>query len=446
MRARISRHALDVAQPGDQVVLDAGATYTGNFVLPKKSAGPTDRRAAPAPARHARGDARRAGGRRGDGAGSRRPNDSGAITTATGAHDWRFVGIEFGIAPGTPANYGIVRLGRGDETRARDLPSDIVVDRCWVHGNPTGNARRGVSLNGIRLAVIDSYLSDFHEVGADAQAIVGLERARARSRSSTTSSRAPAENVLFGGADSTDRRESSRRDIEIRRNHFFKPLSWQVGDPTYAGKHWSVKNLFELKSARRVLVEGNVLENNWGDAQTGFAVNLKSANQDGTRPGRVPRTSPSATTSSATPRVRARRSSRRDPHTEGLTKRRDDREQRLRRHQRADWKGLGHLPAGRQRARAPPAVTPRPGPATWSSTTTRRSTPAARSSIDAPPSHGFVFTNNIVAHNRYGVKGTDSSTGPRRCRPSSPGTGSSATRSSAARRRSIPPDNFFPAT
>ena len=52
-------------------------------------------------------------------------------------------------------------------------------------------------------------------------------------------------------------------DIEIRRNTLFKPLSWKVDDPSYAGKHWTVKNLFELKSAQRVLVEGNWMEISW---------------------------------------------------------------------------------------------------------------------------------------------------------------------------------------
>ena len=59
----------------------------------------------------------------------------------------------------------------------------------------------------------------------------------ARSRSSTTTSRGPAENILFGGADSAvDNVVPS--DIEIRRNHLYKPLSWRVGDPSYAGTHW----------------------------------------------------------------------------------------------------------------------------------------------------------------------------------------------------------------
>src|SRR5262249_45975143 len=54
--------------------------------------------------------------------------------------------------------------------------------------------------------------------------------------------------------------------------------------PTYAGVHWSVKNLFELKNAQRVLVDGNVFENNWVDGQAGIAVQLTPRNQDGSAP------------------------------------------------------------------------------------------------------------------------------------------------------------------
>lgn len=45
-------------------------------------------------------------------------------------------------------------------------------------------------------------------------------------------------------------------------NHLFKPLIWRDRTPA-----WSVKNLFELKSARRVLLRGNVLENCWAHSQ-----------------------------------------------------------------------------------------------------------------------------------------------------------------------------------
>jgi hypothetical protein len=47
---------------------------------------------------------------------------------------------------------------------------------------------------------------------------------------------------------------------------------------------WEVKNLFELKNARQVRLEDNVLENNWAHAQAGVAVVLTPRNQDGRCP------------------------------------------------------------------------------------------------------------------------------------------------------------------
>ena len=41
-----------------------------------------------------------------------------------------------------------------------------------------------------------------------------------------------------------------------------------------------MKNLFELKSARRVLVEGNIFENNWAHAQNGFGLLLQGLPSD----------------------------------------------------------------------------------------------------------------------------------------------------------------------
>jgi hypothetical protein len=50
--------------------------------------------------------------------------------------------------------------------------------------------------------------------------------------------------------------------------------------PTWATK-WSVKNLFELKNAQDVLIEGNVFENLWIADQTGYAIGFTPRNQDG---------------------------------------------------------------------------------------------------------------------------------------------------------------------
>jgi hypothetical protein len=47
---------------------------------------------------------------------------------------------------------------------------------------------------------------------------------------------------------------------------------------------WSVKNLFELKEAEHVLVDGNVFENVWKESQTGYAILFTPRNQDNTSP------------------------------------------------------------------------------------------------------------------------------------------------------------------
>jgi hypothetical protein len=51
--------------------------------------------------------------------------------------------------------------------------------------------------------------------------------------------------------------------------------------PASLGDAWLVKNLFELKNARRVVVENNVFENNWPHGQAGYAILFTPRNQDG---------------------------------------------------------------------------------------------------------------------------------------------------------------------
>jgi hypothetical protein len=48
-----------------------------------------------------------------------------------------------------------------------------------------------------------------------------------------------------------------------------------------------VKNLFELKNAQRVLVDGNVFENNWSQSQDGMAILFTPRNQNGRAPWSV---------------------------------------------------------------------------------------------------------------------------------------------------------------
>ncbi|MBI4611882.1 MAG: hypothetical protein HY726_23065 [Candidatus Rokubacteria bacterium] len=209
---------------------------------------------------------------------------SGAvITAAPGAHHYRFIGVEIRPSDGVFL-YNLVLLG-ASERSLEDLPHHIVFDRCYLHGDPKKGTRRGIAMNSRHTAVIDSHLSDFKEVGADSQALGGWN-GPGPFKIVNNYLEAAGENVMFGGADPSIR-GLVPSDIEIRRNHLFKPLSWKVGGPSYAGTPWTVKNLFELKNARRVLVDGNLLEHNWVHAQSGFAILFTVRNQDGGAPWSV---------------------------------------------------------------------------------------------------------------------------------------------------------------
>ena len=285
--------ALDQAQPGDTIELEAGASFVGNFRLPKKQDqfgsgnGPewiviqssARERDLPPEGTRISPDFSPALPK------LISPNSVAAVTAAPGAHHYRFTAIEFTMADDVTFSSNLIRLGEGNEREIEELPRDIVIDRCYIHGSATANLRRGVALNSASTSIIDSFISEVHEDGADSQAICGWN-GPGPFRILNNFLEAAGENVMFGGADPKIP-ELVPSDIEFRRNHCFKPLRWNRNHPSYDGSSWSVKNLFELKNARRVLIEGNLFENVWPDAQTGYAVLFKSVNQDGTAPWSV---------------------------------------------------------------------------------------------------------------------------------------------------------------
>ena len=277
--------ALDSANPGDVITLAAGATFTGPFVLPNKpgagwiivrSSAPDS--ALPPP-----------GVRIDPSYAPQMPKlvigavYHGAITTVSGAHHFRFIGIEVAPIPGTVVNLNsLIELGSG-ETDVTAVPHDIIVDRCYIHGDPSGGGVRGIFMDAASSAVIDSYLSDFKLTDMDTEAIMAAN-GPGPFKIVNNYLEAAGVNVMFGGQDPTIQ-NLVPADIEIRGNYFSKPMSWRIGDPTYAGTPWSVKNLLELKNARRVLIDGNVFENNWMQAdQDGLAILFTPRNQSGGAP------------------------------------------------------------------------------------------------------------------------------------------------------------------
>jgi hypothetical protein len=272
--------AIDAALPGDEILLAPGAVFSGNFYLrnkgvlsrwitirtdlPDATIGYAGTRMTPSRAASVRL------------AKIVTPNIYSAITTELGANHYRFTGVEFAVASSVVDMNALVRLG--DNTSAQNSAAKtagyLVFDRTYIHGNPTGQLKRCVMMNSATTAVVDSWLGNCHSNVSDSQAIVGWN-GPGPYLIQNNHLEAGHEVIMFGGGGVTVANVSPS-DITIRGNHIMRPASWKGV--------WQEKNLVESKHARRMLIEGNVVENVWADAQAGFAFVLKSENQYGDTP------------------------------------------------------------------------------------------------------------------------------------------------------------------
>jgi hypothetical protein len=289
---------------GDIIQLQAGATFTGNFQLPDKHCDDSNwiiiRSSAPDSSLPPEGT-RLTPCSAGVPALPGRPplncasttnvlariefngnGGSGPISFSPGANHYRLTGLEVTRASSPAAIYDLIQfLGSADH---------VVFDRMWIHGTEQGDTVRGIALGASRyVAVVDSFFTDFHCAArsspcVDTQAIVGglSDDPMGPYKIVNNFLEAAGENIMFGGG----RAEATPRDIEIRHNHMFKPSTWMKGQAGYiggtSGNPFVVKNLFELKNAQRVLLEGNILENSWGGfTQVGFAILLTPKNPGG---------------------------------------------------------------------------------------------------------------------------------------------------------------------
>jgi len=375
--------ALNTAPPGATILLQEGAEFVGNFVLPVKTgdAGITVRSSAPdtvlpdAGTRIRPSDAPHL-------ARLRSPNALAALKTAAGSHHWALRYLEFGANQNGIGD--ILQLGDGSSAQnsLSLVPHHLTLQHVFVHGDALQGQKRCVALNAAHVTISDSHISDCKGVGQDTQAIGGWNGPGPFTIENNYLEGA-GENVMFGGADPAIPNLVSS-GITFRRNYVARPLSWRnpiigtpqgaaasaesggalaagvyayrvvargpVGSgnigrstasvettataavggsavrvswnavpgateyrvygrtggaqamywrvtttqfldtgtagtseavPTSAGTVWTVKNLFELKNASDVVVEENIFENHWKEAQPGFAIVLTPRNSSG---------------------------------------------------------------------------------------------------------------------------------------------------------------------
>jgi len=265
--------ALTNARPGDTIALARGETYVGNFTLPQKDGaqyititteGPDtvaeNERMTPEAARQL--------------AKPRSPNNQSVIQTASGAQHWRLALLELqGAASGSGTDQ-ILALGSSgpSQNAVAQVPRDLVVDRCYIHGDSLVGAKRCVALDSAATTVTGSYISDCKRIGQDAQAIAGFNGPGPFTVSNNYLE-GSGENIMFGGADPAIP-NLVPADIRITGNLISKPVSWR-------NERWTVKNLVELKNARRVTISHNIIQFNWSGGQSGVGVLFTVRNQDG---------------------------------------------------------------------------------------------------------------------------------------------------------------------
>jgi hypothetical protein len=423
--------ALNQARPGATILLERGATYVGNFVLPPGGSSEPDRvitlRTAgddglPVAGMRIRPDAASALAK------LRSPNGAPALATSPGTRGWRIELLEF--LPNKDGAGDVITLGDGStaQNSVAQVPSNLTLDRLYVHGDPDKGQKRGIALNAASVTISGSYISDMKTVGQDSQAIAGWNGPGDYLIENNYLEGA-GENVMFGGSDPAIL-ELTPTKITVRNNVMSKPLTWrQPGQPT-----WQVKNIFELKNARDVLVTGNVLEHCWLQAQTGYAVLFTVRNQDGGCPwcqvenvtfrGNIVRDVAAGIQILGTdPNAPSRQTNRivvRDNVFDGID--------------RAAWGGDGYFLL----------LSDSPRDVTIDHNTVVQGSSGGLVKMAHGVTNGVTFTNNVASQGDFGMIGTDHGIGTDSINAYMPGAAVTRNVIAGGRSGAYPPGNLFP--
>jgi hypothetical protein len=269
------QNAINKATCGDVIVLAAGSTYSGNFVIPATSCSGwieiTSSALALLPARGNRVGPANAPNM----AKISAPNTNAAIQFFPGANHWRLMGLEIttSMVSTVGTNYSLVTMGVLPDgsgiTVTSQLPAYIIFDRVYLHGLANTNTKRGIEMDAQFFGFVDSYCDEIHYNANDSQCLASWNGA-GPFLIQNNFIQAGAEDIMFGGS-VVSIPNLIPADITIVGNVIRKNPEWRNQAAPY---NWVIKNLLELKCAERVLLDGNVLEYSWLSAQVGYGILL----------------------------------------------------------------------------------------------------------------------------------------------------------------------------
>lgn len=249
--------AVKLAVPGDTIVLDAGGVYTtGSLVLPEKGGPITIRSSAALPGRRVTPADRALLASIGSG-------NTAAVFTVTGS-GWTIQGLAL------RAN----SLGEGTMIDVTGNAANTIIDQNLFEGGAYGQKRAVAGNGGGYIRVSRNYMSNIWKQQQDSQGFAAWN-SPGPFEIVDNFIEAASENILFGGDDSVSP-ERMPRQILVEQNHLTKNLAWKSRLGFY-----QVKNLFELKAGIGSIIRNNLMENNWADAQSGWAILVTPRNQNG---------------------------------------------------------------------------------------------------------------------------------------------------------------------
>jgi hypothetical protein len=164
-------------------------------------------------------------------------------------------------------------VGKWDATEVSQQPFRVVLDSLSIKAGPDGG-HRGVSLHGSDLTVSNCEITGYFEPDRDSQGI-WINNGPGPFLIENNLIEASGENILFGGSDPKIPGVIPS-DAVIRGNILRKPQSYKTNGS-------QVKNSFEVKNARRVLFENNIIDG-WWDVIQQAPIQLTPRNQSGTAP------------------------------------------------------------------------------------------------------------------------------------------------------------------
>ena len=243
------------------------------------------------------------------------------FTKVDPAHHYRLHGLEITSDGGGPLIYNLVRFGNMQEASYESLPYAMEISHCYIHGqrlDPTEGPRAGVSFAGA-VDIHDNYISDIKDTGGDAIAISSFIAPGPVRVVNNYLEASSINTILGGGSAQIIGMVNGERGGVFQHNFYTKQGAWKFraaadgvnnvpptgiciedeyvkytninqGWRCTASGSWErrddllservqkyvCKNVFELKAATNLFVEGNLFEKAWVDGQLGESILMQT--------------------------------------------------------------------------------------------------------------------------------------------------------------------------